>query len=273
MSEENPGKNIDKKNKKPPRVRHVVKIPRADLKFHGLVEDTNQIALEAASTERPTVRLEDLNFPELDDEAQEELPSLEERREFKRINKAIMRLLDLISEPIALFGSHALFVWKEGKSKIPADSDIATTPKGAYELREALRGRDDVIITIEPYIHNPDGPLKAIRFAGKIEVGNKVHEFEVFGEGGVYGGEEFKGLFRLGDPSVRPKAVITKKLIRAGFLLDSYEKLINEIERNHPSGKLEGGKWEHRRTRIAELKRDLLSPKILDRDELRETLE
>ncbi len=273
MTEENPGENTDQKNKKPKRLRHMVKIPRADLRLHGLVEDTYHKVLKLSNAVSPTVRLEDLNFPELDNEEEGVIPKEQERRDFQRIDRVIFSLLDLVSEPIALFGSHALFRIKKGSSKIPSDSDIATTPKGAYEFRAALEGKEDVIITVEPYIHNPEGPLKAIRFAGKVIKYGREHEFEVFGEGGEYEGEEFRGLFRLGDSLVRKKAVITDKIIRAGFLLDSYEKLIDEIERKHPSGRLEGEKWKRRRTRIAELKRDLINPIKMDRDELNDTLE
>jgi len=197
-----------------------------------------------------------------------------ERHSFEKVDRILDDLLDLTSEPVAIFGSHALYRVRKGTGKLPSDTDIATTPQGAIELYEAWLEHDKIEIIEHLHTHDPYGLLKAIRFTALIKAPhfldpqqNYQQAVEVFGEGG----EEYRGLFRLGDNNVRAKSLITDKLIRPKYSLESYKRLIKEAEMKNPLDRSKIDKWAERIARIDQMKRKLQKTWRFDREEFLKT--
>lgn len=176
----------------------------------------------------------------------------EKTRGFMHFEKTADSILAMTKEPIAIFGSLALYKRHfRPDREIPDDVDIATTPKGAEELQETLRDRDDVIITDKLGLHDEGGPLASLRLAGYLLHDGQTHPFEIFGEGGTYKGVEYQGLFQLGDKEHHDaKALIDGNVFTHRSLRTAYER-IKGIEDK------KGGDRKSRTAKIALLKREI----------------
>lgn len=213
---------------------------------------------------------------DVEDKYGEKTPNPEDHELFAHFEEMALEILDATQEPIAIFGSLALYM-DNRSGNIPQDIDIVTTPAGVQEIFRSLQNKPGIEFSSDGLsIHNPKGPLKALRLSGRLLHKDKAIAFEIFGEGGEFEGEHYRGLFRFGDNPEQATQVISGKIIETKSLLAAYQKLIghvrekmSEVQDKLPKESEILSKWE---TRVKELERKLHKTGIFDREELLGTL-
>lgn len=101
------------------------------------------------------------------------------RSYFEKIDRKIDASFEQIDEPIAVFGSYALYSRDPKATNIPADVDIATTPLGAEKLYDLYKDDDEVVIIEDLLLVNEGTNLSALRFAGYFIIDGDTQSFEV----------------------------------------------------------------------------------------------